>query len=449
MKIIIIGAGNVGSFLCKCLSENGYNVTVIEEDTYVANSIDEQYDVKVINGNGSSAEILVKAGVRDCDFCIAMTSDDRVNIVGCSIAKALGAKATIARIHDQTYSDHSLINYQFHFGIDYLVNPEGLCAMELAKDIRNPGRLAVERFAQGHIEVQQIPITQSSNLTGIPLEKLELSPEVRVGYIQRGEETFIACSKSTFEQGDLVTFVGLSEELSKIKKKLSPNEGPQSSSIVLFGGTESAISLIRLLSHSRFKILLIEKDPRICKELAEIFPHITVIHGDASSIRLLEEEKIGNYDYFIATTRNDEDNIMTSLLAKQQGVKKIQLIINRCDYENILGELKNVLGIERIVSPRVATITELLHYISQNATIELATLPGEVGKILEIRVSPESACVGKTIHEIAWPADIILVAILNQFHAKVPCAGDTILASSRLVVIAKQDSISPLLELLT
>tara|TARA_B100001248_G_scaffold262395_1_gene258111 strand:- start:49981 stop:51330 length:1350 start_codon:yes stop_codon:yes gene_type:complete len=449
MKIIIVGAGNVGSFLCKCLSEKGYNVTVIEETHAIASSIDEQYDAKVICGNGSSAEILVKAGVRDCDFYIAMTSDDRVNIVGCSIAKALGAKATIARIHDQTYSDNTLINYQFHFGIDFLVNPEGLCAMELAKDIRNPGRLAVERFAQGHIEVQQIPVTQSSSLTSIPLRDLELSPEVRVGYIQRGNETQIASSSSTFEQDDLVTFVGLSEELAKIKQKLAPHDGPKSVSIALFGGSESAITLIRLLSNPRFKILLIEREAPICEEIAEHFPHITVIHGDAASTRLLEEEQIGSYDYFIATTKNDEDNIMTTLLAKQQGVQNAQLIINRCDYEDILGQLKNILGIESIVSPRIATITELLHYISEEATIELATLPGDAGKILEVRVDSESPCVGKTIHEIAWPPDIVLVALLNQFHAKVPCAGDTILACSRIVVIAKQDSVAPLLELLT
>ena len=120
MKIIIVGAGEVGSYLCSLLSEKAHHVTLIESLEDRAERLDEQLDVKVITGNGSSAEVLVKAGVDECDYFLAMTSDDKTNIVSSSLAKALGAKTTLARIHDQTYSDTSIVNYQLHFGIDYL-----------------------------------------------------------------------------------------------------------------------------------------------------------------------------------------------------------------------------------------------------------------------------------------------------------------------------------------
>ena len=155
MKIIIIGAGEVGHNLCTTLSAAGHNVTLIEQSEVRCETLDEEQNARIIHGNGSSARQLVDVDVASCDAFLAMTSDDRTNVISCSLAKGLGAKNTIARIHDETYSDNSVINYQLHFGIDLLVNPEAICAVELAKEIRSAGRVAVENFSRGQIEVQQ------------------------------------------------------------------------------------------------------------------------------------------------------------------------------------------------------------------------------------------------------------------------------------------------------
>ena len=138
MKIVIVGAGEVGGYLCGLLSDQAHDVTIIESAVSAAERIDEQFDARVLLGNGSSAETLTKASVGDCDFFVAMTSDDKTNLVSSSVAKALGAKAIICRIHDQTYTDNSLVNYQVHFGIDYMLNPESLSALAMAKSIRSP-----------------------------------------------------------------------------------------------------------------------------------------------------------------------------------------------------------------------------------------------------------------------------------------------------------------------
>src|SRR5690625_4412746 len=178
MKIIIVGAGDVGHHLSETLSKF-HDVTLIEQNPELAEELDEELDVHVICGNGSYAGTLVQAGVKECNFFLAMTSDDATNLISSSLAKTLGKRTTtISRIHDRTYIDSSIINYQVHFGIDHLLNPEALSAVELAKAIRNPGRVAVENLARGEVEVQQVEVHRKAKVIGKSLASLRLDSEI-------------------------------------------------------------------------------------------------------------------------------------------------------------------------------------------------------------------------------------------------------------------------------
>ncbi len=447
MKILVVGAGDVGRFLSQTLSEKGHDVTVIETSETTAQDVDESANVRVVEGNGASAECLQKAGISDMDFCIAMTSDDRTNLIACSLAKALGAGATIARVHDQTYSDNSIVNYQLHFGIDFLLNPEALSAVELAKSIRHPGRVAVENFARGEIEVQQLRLAQKSRYVGKPLREVRLPAGVRIGIVQREGKLVIPDAGSTLEPGDLVTLVGLTSALMEARPYFEPDKSSDRIRVVLFGGSETAIALIRLLKNPRFKIRVIEGDAKVCRHLAERFPHVTVIHGSATSLRLMEEEQIGSADYFVACTKDDEDNIMTCLQANKLGAGHVQLVINKPDYEDVLDQLKDTLGVELAVAPRIATMQELLRYISLDRYTELSTMPDNTGKIIELQVASDSPCVNKKIREVSMPPGAIIVVLLHKFQAKVPGADDVILPGDRLVIIVREDSLKPLIKL--
>ena len=199
MKIVIVGAGEVGSYLCELLSGQAHDVTVIESSEATAQEIDERFDARVLLGNGGSAETLTRAEVGESDFFVAMTSDDKTNLVSSSVAKALGAKSTICRIHDQTYTDNSYVNYQVHFGVDYMLNPERLSAVALAKSIRNPGRVAVENFARGQIEVQQVRVAPRSKLIGRKLKDLRFNSEIKIGYVQHGDDLEVATAETVIE----------------------------------------------------------------------------------------------------------------------------------------------------------------------------------------------------------------------------------------------------------
>ncbi len=448
MKVVLIGAGDVGSCLAQVLSDIGHNVTVVESDPRQCARLDEELDVRVVRGNGGSASVLARAGAGEAHFVLPMTSDDNTNLIASSLAKAMGAKAVMTRIHDQTYVDTSVVNYQLHFGIDYLINPEALCALELAKSIRNPARVAVENFARGQVEAQRILVSKECRLTGKPLAELSLHPEVRIGYIQHGDEQDIPHGKTIIEAGDTVTVFGPPEELLKFRAKLDPESVEKQTRIVIVGGGEITFALLRLLHQTRFKVRVIESDAARCDELAEKFGFVTVIHGDGTSLRLLEEEQVEGADFFVTTTKEDERNIMAGIQAAKMGVKHVQAVLNKPDYEEMLHQMKSALGLETIVAPRVVTTNEVLRYISQDPYIELFRFSAQKARIIEITVTDDAPAAGKTIIEIGLPRHSIAVALFHKYHIKVPGAEDRILGGDRVVFITRAENIKDLLRLL-
>ncbi len=448
MKIVIVGAGEVGSYLCSLLSSRGHDVTVVDSSDERARKIDEQYNVKVIHGNGSSARILVEAGVEDCDHLLAMTSDDRANLIASSLAKALGAKRTITRIHDQTYIDSSFVNYQAQFGIDHMINPERLCAVELAKRIRNPGRVAVENFARGQVEVQQVRLRNGSRMIGRTVADTKIAPQARICYIQREGLNEVPTADTVLQENDLITLFGDPENLFEIRSRFEPGKADGHVKVVLFGGGEIALALIRLLIHPRFKVRVIDKNPIVCRELADNFPHITVINGDATSLRVLEEEQVGSTDYYVACTKDDENNIVTCLQAAKLGAQHVQAVINKSDYEEVLDSLRSTIGIEQIVSPRLATANEILRYISPAPCIELGQLQEGGGMIVEIRVGEKSKAAGLSLRQISWPQHCVVTAIQHKFEAKLATADEVILVGDRVLLITRPENVPTLRELL-
>lgn len=448
MKLVVVGAGEVGSYLSAQLSERGHEVTVIETNPEICRNLDEHYNIRVVNGNGSSVSILNKAKVANADFFMAMTRNDQTNLIASSLAKKLGAATVITRIHDSTFADSSHFDYRQHFGIDILINPEMLSAVELAKSIRNPARVAVENFARGQIEAQRFEVNAKSKYVGRSLRDIQLPPQVKIGYIARGDDQEVPTAETILEAHDLLTVFGLSNDLYALRSKIDPASTGEMRNIAILGGGEVALALLRLLNHTRFKIRIIEKVEERCEFLANKFPHATFINGDGTSLRLMEEEQIGEVDYFVAATADDERNILTAAQANKLGADHVQAVISKSDYEDILLNTKQSLGIETIVSPRVVTAKEVIRYVSKEAYIELFQFPQQSGRVLEFPVREKSPAAGKKLRDIDWPNHAVVVALLHAHQATVPGAEDQILAGDRVVVITREENIRDLLRLL-
>lgn len=451
MKIIIVGAGEVGTQLSETLSVADHDVTVIERDDTLAENLGETLDVRVVKDNGSSASALIKAGVNRCDFFLAMTSNDETNLVSSSIAKALGAKKTFARVHDTTFRDNSLINHQRHFGIDHLVNPEALAAVELAKRIRNPGRVAVEDFGRGQIEVKSIEIQPGAQIVDTQLKDVKLPGNIRIGLVNRDGKTIVANAFTTLAVGDHVTIFGHPDSLFETKELFDPSsKGSAKISVTIFSGSEIAIALARLLSNPRFKIRIIEKDLKLCHSLAERLPSVTMIHGDATSLRVLEEEEIGLSDFFVACRKDDEANIMTCLQAFKLGAKHTMLAINRADYIEILEKLDTALGVELAVSPRIAATNEVLRYIEKKTFIELqedSEGESDTNCIIELDIAEKSKVAGMRIRDINWPKECVIVGHEHNYTPKTPTGDDILQAGDSIIAIICKSRRTELLKL--
>ena len=451
MKIVIVGAGEVGTHLSETLSVADHDVTVIERDDALADNLAETLDVRVVKGNGASAHTLLKAGANKCMFFLAMTSSDETNLVSASLAKALGAKKTFARAHDTTYRDNTLINHQRHFGIDHLVNPEALAAVELAKRIRNPGRVAVEDFGRGQIEVKSIEIQPGAKVCDTPLKELKLPGNIRIGIIQRGEKNIVANADTKLSVGDQVTVFGHPDSLFETKALFDPkSKGSAKITVTILSGSEIAISLARLLSNPRFKIRIIERDLKLCHKLAERLPSVTMIHGDGTSLRVLEEEEVGHSDFFVACRKDDEDNIMTCLQAHKLGAKHTMLAINRADYIEILKKLDKNLGISLAVSPRIAATNEVLRYVGKKPFIELEDHAHEEidnNYIIELDIAEKSSVVDKRIRDIEWPAECVLVGHEHNYLPTMPTGDDILRAGDSIIAIICKKQIKELLKL--
>ncbi len=440
MKSVIVGAGEVGRSISRNLRQRGHNVIVIDESGEVARQLDDDEDVKVLVGNGASARMLDEAGIEDARYFLALTSDDRTNLVACKVARQLNKRVyTVARVHDRTYLERDRVAYQELFDISFLLNPEMLAAVELAKEIRHPGRVAIEHFARGQIEVQNMAVDPSSRLIGMTLRDLSLDSGMRVGLITRDGKTSVARANAEFRAGDQLTVFGASDVLSEFRAEAEPGDRPQKVRVVLYGGTEIAITLVRLLSHPRFRIRIIDPDEKVCAAVAEECPRVTVIHGDASSRRLLEEEQIGAADYLVACTKEDEHNIMTSLQAAKLGAENVQLVVNKPNYEELLDDLRATMGVSRIVSARRAAVQEVLRYLNREDLVVLPSMSVRGATLAEVAVGRRSSVLGQKLADLELPEGCLLVARVRKGDARVPGAADTVEADDRILVAVDEE----------
>ncbi|MDX1683512.1 MAG: NAD-binding protein, partial [Phycisphaeraceae bacterium] len=242
MDIVICGAGEVGSHSAEEWAEDGANVTLIDRDPARVAEIEATMDVRVLEGNATQAEVLLEAGCAHADLFIAATNVDEVNLLAASVAKGVGAGRCIARVHHSAYFERRGLDYARHLGIDHLVCPEHATASAIAQMLRNPAALAVERFARGVLEMQQLPVSPDAPAAGTQLRELKLPGSMRMAAITRDDEAFIPDAGTTIEVGDIVTVVGEVSDHEK-GRKLFQTDSPRRVKVLIMGGSAQGVWL--------------------------------------------------------------------------------------------------------------------------------------------------------------------------------------------------------------
>ncbi len=448
MKIHLIGAGEVGSHMAFRLSGDGHDIVLIEQNESRAQELEGLLDARVMVGDGCSPGFLAESGVGECELFLALTSCNNANLVSSSMAKQLGAQKTICRVHPSLQREEWMFNFRQEFHVDHLFSSERLSAIELAKFICNPASVVVEEIARGKIELQQIEVDPSSKVIGKTLRDLQPPDGVRIAAITRDGQSFIPNADSTLHADDRLTLFGEPRKLRDLTQMFQPKrQTPSAQNVVIFGGGEYGYSLAQMLQSWNCRTRIFEKNRDRAQILADSLEHTRVINADATSLLELEEEQVGQADFFVAASTNDEDNVMTCLQAHNLGTKHCLTLIHRADYADAISSNGEHLGILAAVSPREAVRLDLVRYVTSDRYHLFKHL--DEGDIIEMAVPAHSKIVGLPMREINWPAGTVVVALVDEKHAVVPGGEDVLEPGQNLYAMVAPESLKQLVKLVT
>lgn len=430
MNIIIAGAGTVGRHLAEVLAASGNSVTVIDLEAAKLTALENELDVRTLRANCGHGDALREAGVPECDMFIAATDHDEVNLLAASVAKGIGAKKCVARVHHSAYFDGRGLDYHQYFRIDSLICPEYATAVAIARTLRNPGALAVENFARGMIEMQELKVSDDAPAVGVPLAELKLPRGVRVATITREERSFIPVADTRIHKGDVATLIGEKSKLESARRLLQTDKIKRKH-VVIMGGTSMGVWLCRALRQRHFAVRLFLTDRARAEELASKLSHVTVIEAEPTDPAVFSEEHIAEADAFVALTADDEHNILAAAQAKSLGTKLAIAVTQRSTYLHLL---KHV-GIDRAFSPRVVAAREIQLLLEPGPVRVGASLVEATADVYEIRVLEGAAVAGKALKTIEFPGPCVIGAIQRGDEVFVPGADDAVRAGDCVLAI--------------
>lgn len=443
MRVILLGGGTVGSSVARRLCNQDHEVTIIEKRDERIAFLDENLDARILLGDASKANLLYQAGAPSADCCFALTGSDEVNIVACSVAKAMGARRVAARVFTQEFREVSSFDYRRHFNIDRLLSIEYLTAMELARRIREPGAMLIEHFACGELEMQDVVITKESSSTGKPLSELKLPSEVRVGAINRDGVVTIATAADKIEVGDRVTLLGARPQVESAKKAFLTH--PHSKrNVAIVGGGETGFFVASVLEKRNYNVTVFERERSRCEFLARRLNNTVVVCGDGRRRNVLDERRVGEGDIFISCAGDDEYNIMACVEAMELGVKTLLAVVNHQDYASVVGKL----GVTEVVCPFEVVgrqIEGLMHkgpLVFQNSTL----LSGPI-EVVELEVDGNSPMTRAPLKDLGIPKPTLIAAVIRENKVLIPNAAFEFHAGDTVVALTLAERIPSLVEL--
>ncbi|QOC22287.1 Trk system potassium transporter TrkA [Wenzhouxiangella sp. AB-CW3] len=415
MQIIILGAGQVGTGMARSLSQEDFDITIVDTDAARLRELQEKLDIRTVLGHAAHPQTLIRAGIQDAELLIALTNSDETNMVACQVAYSLFSTPTkVARVRAADYLAHPELFNREHAPIDVLISPEGLVTDHIQRLIEYPGALQVLDFADGRAQLVGTRAFHDGPLVGHELralrEKLPDSVDARVAAIFRGDEPIIPKGDTVIEVDDIVFFLAAHDDIPVVMRELRRMGGP-ANRIMLAGGGNIGAALARRLERTHH-VKLVERDANRAELIAEEVDTTIVLVGDCADEDLLHEEGIDEIDVFCALTNDDEANILSSMLAKRMGADKVITLINRPAYVDLVESDR----IDVAVSPQQVTIGALLTHIRRGHMVRVHSLRHGAAEAIEAVAHGrpgQSKVVGKRIEEIELPPDTSIGGIIR------------------------------------
>ncbi|MGF1526886.1 MAG: Trk system potassium transporter TrkA [Candidatus Competibacterales bacterium] len=437
MRIIILGAGQVGTSVAQNLASEANDITVVDFKPGLLRELQDRLDIRTVCGHAAHPEVLSQAGAEDADMLIALTNSDEVNMIACQVAYTLFRTPTrIARVRASEYTafDQKLFKPDA-LPIDVLISPEQLVTDYICRVIQYPGALQVLDFADGRVGLVGVKAYYGGPLVGHALRTLaEHMPGVhaRVGAIFRHNRPIIPEGSTVIQADDEVFFIAarkniraVMSELRKLDKKIKR--------IIIAGGGNIGTRLAKALEE-RFQLKVIERNPTVARHISEVLARTIVLQGDAADEELLLEENIEHTDVFCAVTNDDEANILSAMLAKRLGARKVMALINRASYVDLV-EASGIIDIA--ISPQQATIGSLLSHVRRGDVVRVHSLRRGAAEAIEAIAHGDpntSKVVGRPIEAIPLPKEATIAALVRGDEVMV-CHRDTVIENNDHVIL--------------
>lgn len=415
MKIIILGAGQVGGTLAEHLASEANDITVVDTDGDRLRELGDRLDIRTIQGRGSFPTVLRQAGADDADMLVAVTNSDETNMVACQVAYTLFHTPTkIARVREPAYLTRAGLFDNEAIPVDVLISPEQVVTNYIKRLIEYPGALQVIDFADGKAQLVASKAYYGGPLVGQQLKELRAhmpGVDTRVAAIYRRNRAIVPRGDTVIEADDEVFFIAARGNIRAVMSELRRLEDSYRR-VVIAGGGNIGERLAEAIE-SRYQVKIIEKSPARCRHLSEVLDSTIVLQGSASDRDLLLEENINDADMFLALTNDDEANIMSSLLAKRLGARKVITLINNTAYVDLVqgGE------IDIAISPQLATIGTLLTHVRRGDVVSVHSLRRGAAEAIEAIAhgdAKSSKVVGRRIRDIALPPDTTIGAVIRD-----------------------------------
>lgn len=441
MKIVIAGAGDVGSHLAELLSFEHQDIILIDTNQEILDIAASHLDVLTIKGDASSIEILRQASVNTADLFLALTTSEKTNLITAVLAKKIGAKKVVARVQNAEYLGKEQRALFQELGIDTLISPPQLAAQEISRLVKQCSFTDHFEFEDGKINLVGITLDDYSPLANKQLSEIHVMQKefmLRPIAILRGHKTLIPRSGTIFHRNDHIYFITRNENIDAVinlvgKKKVTVKN------IMILGGSNLARDTAKILEKD-YNVTLIERNKDRCKRLAEQLDHTLIIHGDTSNFDMLEEEGLSRMDAFIALSGNSETNIIASLTAKNHGVYKTIAQVENKEYIHISQNI----GVDTLINKKLITANNIFRFVRKGQVEAITSLAGVDAEIIEYVIHKKNQLTRKPLRDLHFPSTAIVGGVIRGEESLIPNGDFQFQVHDKVIVFALPEAITKL-----
>lgn len=439
MRVVVIGAGEVGSYVAELLSKEGSDVAIIEKDPGRLAIVERRHDVLTVLGNGTHPETLRRAGVADADLLVAVTELDAVNLLACLVAKQIGRPRTIARIEARELRSDDASRLHRAAGADQIIDPDEATAREVMGLLAYPGSTEIAFLGNGEVVMIGALLTADAPLAGETLAQIgeDHGPEWEfiVATLSRGDETIVPRKDHRIEPGDVLRVLCKRSARAQVTELLGLRRAMHRR-VMLLGGGRTAEMLAESLCKTNAQVTLVERDPVRAKELADRLAGVLIIEGDITDTGLLESEAIGEQHAVVALTGSDDANVLACLYAKSMGADETIAVLHRLELRGLLRDV----GIDAAISPRTASANAVLRQVHGGITQVATFLQSDI-EVFELEVDAGSSADGAVVSELDLPQGALIGSVVRDGVPTIGRRWTELRGRDHVVAVARADQI--------